>query len=332
MTVIRVSPEDVHAVTHALEAWEEAARLAAAFVGGAGLGTSLLAALTGQGLAVPSLLQGLDRLVVSTIEHSHHLGGDVHQIRGWGVALMGSQVMETSAHEWASTGFKVVDLAHEVGDNEKWIARGSRLALEGQWLSHASHWKVFGHYWSGGVGVTGAVVSLAGSVIPGVTGHIVEEAACFGVAAYGVAAVFTGHYRDVFPSKAVALGGKGAGRLLTPLAVLSIASSVSELAGKDYKELAVGDPAQHSDNTRNYLYSAKMLDTIGSVAVTAAPFTPVAPFVAGVGCVLMGVGAGIKGAVYITDALHEHHVTAHSVEAWGLHQAKHMTALLPHVF
>jgi hypothetical protein len=324
VTGIRISQTDLDQVAGALDHWEREAAVAVAYIGGAGLSSVAIAALTGHGFAAPSLMFGLDKLVIGTLQHGTQLAGDAHQARSWGAALLGSQVMATSGSEWRDIGLKAFDLGREAGEGSKWLVKGGRYALHGTWAEHASRWKLFGHYKSTGVGIAGALLSLAGAFIPGAGGQIVEAAADLGVAGYGAAAITSVRYLEVF-------GGKVLGKVFLPFAAASVLNNVMELKGGDYKDLVSGDAQHHSESTRSNLYSAKVLDTIGTAALAIAPFTgPAAPVVAGVACVLMGAGAIIKGAVFITDVLHAHHVTAHSVESWGLNQAKHVASFLPH--
>ena len=323
MTGIRISQTDLDQVAGALDHWEREAAVAVAYIGGAGLSSVAIAALTGHGFAAPSLMFGLDKLVIGTLQHGTQLAGDAHQARSWGAALLGSQVMATSGSEWRDIGLKAFDLGREAGEGSKWLVKGGRYALHGTWAEHASRWKLFGSYKSTGVGVAGALLALAGSFIPGASGQIVGAAADLGVAGYGAAAVVGGKYLEVF-------GGKVLGKVFLPFAVASVLNNVMELKGKDYKELVSGDAEHHSETTRANLYSAKVLDTLGTAVLASVPLT--GPAGALLGCVLVGTGAVIKGAVYITDVLHAHHVTAHSVESWGLNQAKHVASFLPHFF
>ena len=325
MTGIRISQADLDQVAGALDHWEREAAGAVSYIGVAGLSSVAIAALTGHGLAAPSLMFGLDKLVKSTLQHGTQLAADAHQTRAWGDALLGSQVMATNGSEWRDIGLKALDLGRETGEGSKWLVKGGRYALHGTWAEHASRWKLFGHYKSTGVGIAGALLSLTGSFIPGAGGQIIGATADLGISSYGAAAVASGKYLEVF-------GGKVAGKVFAPLAAAAVVNNVLELRGKDYKELVSGDAQHHSETTRANLYSAMVLDTIGTASLAIAPFTglPAAAVLAGVGCILMGAGAIIKGAVFITDVLHAHHVTAHSVESWGLNQAKHVASFLPH--
>lgn len=324
MTGIAISESGLDQVVTALDRWAQETASAGTWLGSAGLGATAIAALTGHGLVALPVMFDLERLAARTLEHGAGLTATTGQARDWGGALLGSQVMATSSRDWFAIVTDTGKIALDVKKDGKWAERAYGYALHGRWSEHASRWKAYGPFKSGAVGFAGDAFGLAGAVIGGASGAVVGAAGGLGVAAYGLTALWHDKYLQT-------VGGKVAARVMLPLAALEVGVNVRQLAGSDLHELAFGDAARHSDNTRSFLYGAKVLDTVSTAALAVAPFSgPALPVIAGVGLVLMGASALIDGAVAVTDLLHEHHVTRHSAQAWASSEAKHAAALLPH--
>jgi hypothetical protein len=310
MTTVRVDEAGIRSVINALESAAGEARSTSAFLATHGLGAAALATLTGHGLAAGVLVARMEGLAVSAASHAHELHSDAQVTGEWGNALIGSQVFRTSGTDWAGIAHDGKGLLSVGWSERKWFKRLAHYVHDKSLLSHSRTWTKFGDYGRvfsrTGSSLLGLAGTVAGSVVGGAAGGFIGSA---GDAVTSVWGFGTLHLHP--QTYARFLGTKAAGKALLPLAALEIGTSIHSLATTDYQDLVHGDAQGHSDTTRNVIYSAKVIDTVGTAGI-AIGLATANPIVLGVGLTLTGVSAITRGTIFASDYLHEHDVTVKS--------------------
>lgn len=298
-TTIKVSKEAVDSVVDSIQVAAERLTHTAVVMQQSGMGTAALSLLTGHGLPTVLFAQ-VELLCARALSESARLGETAEVARANGDTLLGADVAPTRSVQWVDLFHGGTNLGFNLVKSGPGLAQAFSYAGKGTLSSHAARWQRFGSMNAGFFGVGSGLASVAGSLIgDNAVGRFVSAGG--GVASsafqFGQVARYAGSSQFLR-----IMGTRAAAKVLAPVGLVVAGINIFDLATTGYDDLVYGDKEGHSDNVRAALYTSKVVDTIGIVAVSGATIAAAVAVAASAPVSVPVIGAIMLGGLALSGA------------------------------